>query len=83
MKGLARVGIVALAAVAMAAGPASAQPTSPGVTDTEIVIGLSAPITFGPDRRHGLNAVRLMRAQKAADFSYAQVAPYQVLKPLI
>ena len=36
----------------------------------------------GPDRHHGLNAVRLMRAQKAADFSYIQVAPYQVFKPL-
>lgn len=46
------------------------------------VLGLSAPITFGPDRHHGLNAVRLMRAQKAADFSYVQVAPYQVFKPL-
>ena len=46
------------------------------------VLGLSAPISFGPDRHHGLNAVRLMRAQKAADFSYVQVAPYQVFKPL-
>ena len=46
------------------------------------VLGLSSPITFGPDRHHGLNAVRLMRAQKAADFSYVQVAPYQVFKPL-
>jgi len=46
------------------------------------VLGLSAPITFGSDRHHGLNAVRLMRAQKAADFSYVQVAPYQVFKPL-
>ncbi|MBI3027913.1 MAG: ABC transporter substrate-binding protein [Candidatus Rokubacteria bacterium] len=25
---------------------------------------LNAPITFGPNRRHGLNAVRLMRAEK-------------------
>jgi hypothetical protein len=82
MRGLARAGIVALAAVALTAGPASAQPTSPGVTDMEIVIGLTAPITFGPDRHHGLNAVRLMRAQKAADLSYVQVAPYQVFKPL-
>lgn len=46
------------------------------------VLGLSAPISFGPDRHHGLNAVRLMRAQKAADLSYVQVAPYQVFKPL-
>ena len=47
------------------------------------VLGLSALITFGPDRHHGLNAVRLMRAQKAADLSYVQVAPYQVFKPLL
>jgi branched-chain amino acid transport system substrate-binding protein len=46
------------------------------------VLGLSAPITFGPNRHHGLNAVRLMRAQKAADQSYVQVTPYQVFKPL-
>jgi len=46
------------------------------------VLGLSAPITFGPNHHHGLNAVRLMRAQKAADLSYVQVAPYQVFKPL-
>ena len=82
MMGLVRVGIVTVAAVALTAGPASAQPKAPGVTDTEIVIDLTAPITFGPDRPHGLNAVWLMRARKAADFSSVQVAPYQVFKPL-
>ena len=82
MKGLVRGGFVALAAVALAAGPASAQPKAPGVTNTDIVIGLSAPITFGADRHHGLNAVPLMRARKAADLSHVQVAPYQVFKPL-
>ena len=46
------------------------------------VLGLSAPTTFGPLRHHGLNAVRLMRAQKSADRSYIQVAPYQVFKAL-
>jgi len=46
------------------------------------VLGLSAPITFGPNHHHGLNAVRLMRAVKAADLSYVQVAPYQVFRPL-
>ncbi len=46
------------------------------------VLGLSAPVTFGFNHHHGLNAVRLMRAQKAADLSYLQVAPYQVFKPL-
>jgi len=46
------------------------------------VLGLSAPISFGPYHHHGLNAVRLMRAVKAADLSYVQVAPYQVFRPL-
>jgi ABC-type branched-subunit amino acid transport system substrate-binding protein len=46
------------------------------------VLGLSAPITFGPNHHHGLNAVRLMRAVKASDLSYVQVAPYQVFRPL-
>ncbi len=46
------------------------------------VLGLSAPVTFGFNHHHGLNAVRLMRAQKAADLSYVQIAPYQVFKPL-
>ncbi len=46
------------------------------------VLGLSAPVTFGFNHHHGLNAVRLMRAQKAADLSYVQLAPYQVFKPL-
>jgi ABC-type branched-subunit amino acid transport system substrate-binding protein len=44
--------------------------------------GLTAPITFGPNRRHGLNAVRLLRANKAADNSYVEVVPWQVFKPL-
>jgi ABC-type branched-subunit amino acid transport system substrate-binding protein len=46
------------------------------------VLGLSAPVSFGPYRHHGLNAVRLMRAQKAAELSYVQIAPYQVFKSL-
>ncbi len=31
---------------------------------------LTAPITWGPNRRHGLNAVRLLQAKKAADTSF-------------
>jgi branched-chain amino acid transport system substrate-binding protein len=45
-------------------------------------MGLTAPITFGPNHHHGLNAVRLMRAVKAADLSYVQVTPYQTFKAL-
>ncbi len=77
-----RVAIVTLVALALTAGPVSAQPKAPGVTDTEIVIRVSAPITFGPDRHHGSSAVRLMRARKAADIPPRQVAPYQVFNPL-
>jgi ABC-type branched-subunit amino acid transport system substrate-binding protein len=45
-------------------------------------MGLTAPITFGPNRRHGLNAVRMLKAVKAADNSYAEVTAYQIFKPL-
>jgi ABC-type branched-subunit amino acid transport system substrate-binding protein len=43
--------------------------------------GLTAPITFGANRRHGLNAVRLLRAEKAKDNSFVEVMPYQVFQP--
>ncbi len=35
--------------------------------------GLSAPVTFGPGRHHGLNAVRLLQALSAKDRSFRQV----------
>jgi len=44
-------------------------------------MGLSPPITFGPNRRHGLNAVRMLRAVKAADNSYVEVVPTQIFQP--
>jgi hypothetical protein len=44
--------------------------------------GLSAPITFGPGRRHGLNCVRLLRAGPAAEASFTVVTPYQSFAPL-
>jgi len=44
--------------------------------------GLTGPITFGPNQRHGLNSVRLLRAQKAADRSFVEVMPWQLFKPL-
>jgi ABC-type branched-subunit amino acid transport system substrate-binding protein len=44
-------------------------------------IGLTGPITFGPNRRHGLNSVRLLQAGKAADVSYTEVMGYQVFQP--
>ncbi len=40
--------------------------------------GLTAPITFGPDRHHGLNTVRLMRAGKMGDATVKQITPYQI-----
>jgi ABC-type branched-subunit amino acid transport system substrate-binding protein len=44
-------------------------------------MGLTGPITFGPNRRHGLNSVRLLQAGKAADVSYTEVMGYQVFQP--
>ena len=44
-------------------------------------MGLSPPITFAPNRRHGLNAVRMLRAVKAADNSYVEVVPAQIFQP--
>jgi branched-chain amino acid transport system substrate-binding protein len=44
-------------------------------------MGLTAPISFGPGRRHGLNAVRLLKADKAANNSYTEVVPWQVFQP--
>jgi ABC-type branched-subunit amino acid transport system substrate-binding protein len=42
---------------------------------------LTAPITWSPTRRHGLNAVRLLQAKKAADASFATVTGYQIFPP--
>jgi branched-chain amino acid transport system substrate-binding protein len=39
--------------------------------------GLSAPIRFGPDRHHGFNSVRLMRAGKAGDPTVKLITPWQ------
>jgi len=44
-------------------------------------MGLTGPITFGPNRRHGLNSVRLLKAGKASEVSYEQVMPYQIFQP--
>jgi branched-chain amino acid transport system substrate-binding protein len=42
---------------------------------------VSAPISFGPGRHHGYNAVRLMRAGKAADATARQLTPQQNFPP--
>jgi ABC-type branched-subunit amino acid transport system substrate-binding protein len=42
---------------------------------------LTAPITWGPNLRHGLNAVRLQQARKAVDASFTPVTGYQVFQP--
>jgi len=44
-------------------------------------MGLTPAMTFGPGRRHGLNAVRMLRALKAADNSYVEVVPTQIFQP--
>lgn len=43
---------------------------------------LTAPISFGPDRHHGLNAVRLMRAGKMGDATVKQITGYQIFPSL-
>ena len=38
---------------------------------------LTAPITWGPNRHHGLNPIRMMQAGKAADASFKVISDYQ------
>jgi len=44
--------------------------------------GLTGPITFGPGRRHGLNSVKLMKAENAAQNKISQVTGWQTFPPL-
>jgi len=37
----------------------------------------TAPITWGPNRHHGLNPIRMMQAGKAADASFKVISDYQ------
>jgi len=39
--------------------------------------GLTGKITWGPNRRHGLNPIRMMRAGKAGDASFTSITGYQ------
>lgn len=38
---------------------------------------ITAPITWGPNRHHGLNPIRMMQAVKAADTSFKVISDYQ------
>jgi len=38
---------------------------------------LTAPITWGPNRHHGLNPIRMQQAKKAADASFTTITDYQ------
>jgi branched-chain amino acid transport system substrate-binding protein len=58
-------------------GFVKAMETIQGYTDG----GLTAPISFGPDRHHGYNTVRMMRAGKASDATVKQVTEYQQFPP--
>ncbi len=42
---------------------------------------LTAPITWGPNRRHGLNPIRMMQANKVADSSFTIITGYQPFPP--
>jgi ABC-type branched-subunit amino acid transport system substrate-binding protein len=41
--------------------------------------GMGAPTTFGPDRRHGVNGIRIMHAEKG---KHVPVTDYAIFKPL-
>ena len=41
--------------------------------------GVAAPVTYGPDRRHGVNASRIGQAQKG---KHVPLAPFTIFKPL-
>jgi branched-chain amino acid transport system substrate-binding protein len=43
--------------------------------------GMVPGVTFGPDRHHGMNAVRLMRAGKVGE-PPKQITPWQIFAPL-
>jgi hypothetical protein len=43
--------------------------------------GLTAPVTFGPGRRHGLNGVRLLRAGDAKSLSFRAVTGDRFFPP--
>ncbi len=42
---------------------------------------LTGKITWGPNRRHGLNPIRMMQAKKAADTSFTVITGYQPFLP--
>ena len=52
-----------------------------GVRDWKPLPGL-APVSFGPARRHGQNALRLVRAGRAADLSFRPLTEYRSFPPL-
>jgi hypothetical protein len=41
--------------------------------------GVAAPVTYGPDRRHGVNASRIGQAQKG---KHVPLSPFTIFKPL-
>jgi len=41
--------------------------------------GMGAPVTFGPNRRHGVNAIRLTRAEKGR---HVPITEFTIFKPL-
>ena len=41
--------------------------------------GMGAPVSFGPNKRHGVNASRIMRAEKG---KHVPITPFEIFKPL-
>jgi hypothetical protein len=41
--------------------------------------GIGAPVTYSPDRHHGVNGSRIMKAEKG---KHAPITDYVIYKPL-
>ena len=41
--------------------------------------GIGAPVTFSPDRHHGVNGSRVMKAEKG---KHVPITDYMIYKPL-
>lgn len=82
-EGLALSGVVAMMATVEAMKRTGKNLTREGfLTAMESLKGwsperLTPAITWGPDRHHGLNPIRMMQAGKAADASFKSISDYQ------
>jgi hypothetical protein len=50
-----------------------------GIRDLQL---MGLPVSFGPDRHHGRNSLRLLRAGRASDASFTAVTGFQDFPPV-